>query len=141
MHWTRDDFTVANDRLDLDATVALLRTTHWAANRPRDVIEKSLRQSLNFALFHRERQVGFARVVTDRATVSYLCDVVIAAEFRRQGLGKWLLGCILDHPELRGTRMDLFTKDAHEFYRAFGFAPHKFTSLVRYPPEYAGGTR
>ena len=141
MNWTRDDFLLADDRLDLDATVALLHSTYWAAHRARAVIERSLKHSLNFGLFQRGKQIGFARVVTDRATVSYLCDVVIADEFRGQGLGTWLLQCILEHPELRGTRLDLFTKDAPEFYRAFGFGPHPFTSLVRYPSDYAGGNR
>ena len=135
MQWQKDDFTLADDRLNLDAVCALLHSTYWAATRPREVIEKSLRHSLNFCLFRGGRQIGFARVVSDRATVSYLCDVVIAPEFRGCGVGKWVLQCILDHPELRGTRMDLFTKDAQEFYRPFGFGPHRFTSLVRYPGE------
>ena len=92
-----------------------------------------------FGLFHASRQIGFARVVSDRATVGYLCDVIIAPEHRGGGLGKWMLKTILEHPELKTCRIDLFTRDAQEFYRQFGFAPHKFTNLVRYPTDYAGG--
>lgn len=136
MQWQRENYTLTDEtaRLDLAAVVALLRSTYWAAERPVEVTERSLRHSLNFGLFHGAEQVGFARVVTDRATVGYLCDVVIADAHRGKGLGKWLLTGILEHPELRGCRIDLFTRDAQEFYRAFGFGPHRYTNLVRYPP-------
>jgi GNAT superfamily N-acetyltransferase len=141
MRLESDDYTLIDETegMDLDAVTALLQATYWAGDRSRDVIAKTLRHSMNFGLFHRGRQVGFARVVTDHATVGYLCDVVIAPEHQGKGLGKWLLQSILDHPELRTCRMDLFTKDAQEFYRQFGFGPHKFSNLVRYPPDYAGG--
>jgi ribosomal protein S18 acetylase RimI-like enzyme len=139
MDWANDNYTLTDElaRLDLDATCALLHSTYWAEERPREVIEKSLRHSLNFGLFHGGKQVGFARVVTDRTTVGYLCDVVIAAAHQRQGAGKWMLQCILEHPELRDCRIDLFTKDAQEFYRKFGFGQHRFTNMVRYPPAMA----
>jgi GNAT superfamily N-acetyltransferase len=135
MHWQHGDFSLTDEtaRLDLAAVVALLHSTYWAADRPAEVIERSLRHSLNFGLFRGAEQVGFARVVTDRATVGYLCDVVIAEAHRGRGVGKWLLTRILEHPELQGCRIDLFTKDAQEFYRAFGFGPHRYTNLVRYP--------
>ena len=135
MQWQQDDYTLTDEttRIDLAAVVALLRSTYWAAERPVEVTERSLRHSLNFGLFHGTGQVGFARVVTDRATVGYLCDVVIADGHRGKGVGKWVITCILEHPELRGCRIDLFTKDAQEFYRAFGFGPHKYTNMVRYP--------
>lgn len=135
MEWQRDGYFLTDEhaRLDLATVTALLRATYWAADRSPETIERSLRHSLNFGLFHGAEQVGFARVVTDRATVGYLCDVVIADGQRGRGLGKWLLTCILEHPELRGCRIDLFTKDAQEFYRAFGFGAHKYTNMVRYP--------
>ena len=135
MDWQHGDYSLTDDsaRLDLDAMDALLRTTYWAAERPREITERSVRNSLTFGLFHGAEQVGFARVITDQATVGYLCDVVIAEAHRGQGLGQWLLTCILNHPALRGCRIDLSTKDAQEFYRAFGFGPHPYTSLVRYP--------
>jgi len=135
MQWQHDGCSLTDEtsRLAPAAVAALLRSTYWAADRPAEVIERSLRHSLNFGLFHGPAQIGFARVVTDRATVAYLCDVVIADGHRGHGLGKWLLTCILEHPDLKGCRIDLFTKDAQEFYRAFGFGPHRYTSLVRYP--------
>ena len=141
MIWLRDEYSLVDDRdkLDLGAITALLHSTYWAAHRPREIIARTLHHSLNFGLFWRGRQIGFARVVTDHATVGYLCDVVIAPEHRGKGLGSWLLETLLNHPNLRTCRIDLFTKDAQEFYREFGFQPHKYTNLVRYPPDYAGG--
>jgi len=141
MIWLRDEYSLVDDRekLDLEAITALLHSTYWAAHRPREIIARTLHHSLNFGLFWRGRQIGFARVVTDHATVGYLCDVVIAPEHRGKGLGGWLLETLLNHPNLRTCRIDLFTKDAQEFYREFGFGPHKYTNLVRYPPDYAGG--
>ena len=140
MIWHRGEYSLVDERekLDLDAITALLHTTYWATNRPREVIERTIQHSLNFGLFWRERQVGFARVVTDCATVGYLCDVVIAEVHRGNGLGRWLLEILLEHPSLKTCRIDLFTRDAQEFYRAFGFAPHRYTNLVRYPPGYTG---
>lgn len=136
MRWQHGEYSLTDElpHLDLNAIVALLRSTYWAAERPVEVTERSLRHSLNFGLFHGGEQIGFARVVTDRATVGYLCDVVIADAHRGQGIGKWLLTRILEHPELKGCPVDLFTRDAQEFYRAFGFGPHRYTSMVRYPP-------
>ena len=135
MEWQREAYTLTDEtpRLDLAAITALLRATYWAAERPVEITERSIRHSLNFGLFCGAEQVGFARVVTDRATVGYLCDVVIADAHRGKGIGKWVLTCILEHPELKGCRIDLFTKDAQEFYRAFGFGPHRYTNMVRYP--------
>ena len=109
MNWIHEPYSLTDEtaQLDFDATVALIQSTYWAATRSREVIEQSLRHSLNFGLFHRGTQVGFARVVTDRATVGYLCDVVIADAHRGQGAGRWMLQCILDHPEMRACRIDL----------------------------------
>lgn len=141
MRWDQDEYSIVDETaaMDIDAVTALLQATYWAAQRSRETIVTTLRHSLSFGVFHRGKQIGFARVVTDHATVGYLCDVVVDPAHRGCGLGKWLLQTILNHPELRTCRIDLFTKDAQEFYRQFGFGPHKFTNLVRYPPDYAGG--
>lgn len=135
MRWEFTGYELTDEaaRQDLDAVTALLRSTYWAADRPRSVMERSMQNSLCFGLFHEAVQVGFARVVTDFATVGYLCDVVIADGHRGKGVGKWMLNCILEHPQLKGCRIDLFTKDAQEFYRGFGFGPHRYTNMVRYP--------
>ena len=136
MEWTRDSYTISDDhrRLNLDAVCKLLWGTYWAADRGRGPIAKSLRNSLAFGVYQGDEQVGIARVVTDRSTVGYLCDVIISDQHRGAGLGKWLIECILDHPDLQGCRIDLFTRDAQELYRGFGFGPHRYTSMVRYPP-------
>lgn len=142
MDWHHKDYTLTDDsaRLDLGAVCSLLQATYWAANRRRDVIKTSLRHSINFSLFCQGQQVGFGRMITDHSTHGYLCDVVIAPEHRRQGVGKWMVGQILNHPSVAGCRIDLFTRDAHAFYQAFGFGPHQYQCLVRYPADYAGGT-
>ena len=141
MDWTHGEYTLTDDRAKLDIGVVcmLLWDTYWAGDRSQETIEQSINNSLNFTLLHQGRQVGFSRVVTDYTTVSYLCDVILAPEHRGKGLGKWMLGKILEHPRLSTTRMDLFTRDAQKFYGQFGFAKHKFDCMVRYPPNYAGG--
>jgi ribosomal protein S18 acetylase RimI-like enzyme len=137
MEWNRDEFTLTDDpdRIDFAELCSMLWGTYWAETRGREVIERSVRRSLSFVLLRGGRMAGFARVITDTATVGYLCDFVIAEDFRGQGIGQWMLQRILDHPDLAGCRIDLFTRDAQEFYKGFGFGPHKFTSMVRYPPR------
>ena len=109
------------ERLDLEAIVRLLRTTYWAAQRPREVIEKSIRHSLCFGLYWRGTQVGFGRVVTDWATFAWICDVIIDAAHRGGGLGKRFVEEIVTHSEIAGIRQLLATKDAHTLYEKFGF--------------------
>ena len=137
MEWQHGEYTLTDDpaRVDLRAVCSLLAGTYWASDRTPTAIDRSVRNSLCFSLFHGGAQIGMTRVVTDYATVGYLCDVIIDPKHRGHGLGKWMLGTILAHPNLRGVRFDLFTGDAQEFYRAFGFGPHRFTSMVRYPPR------
>src|SRR5215216_3084465 len=103
MEWLRADYLLTDDRsrLDRDAICALLHATYWAANRSRELIEKSIRHSVCLGLFHAGRQVGFARGVTDHATFTWICDVVIAPEHRGRGLGKWIVERVLAHPELQ----------------------------------------
>lgn len=143
MDWQHGDYTMTDDqaRVDLRAICTLLGGTYWARERPPEMIERSVRHSLCFSVFHGGEQIGLTRVITDHATFGYLCDVVIDERHRGRGLGKWMLANILAHPDLLGCRIDLFTADAQEFYRAFGFGPHRFTSMVRYPPGYPGGPR
>ena len=120
----RDGFTVSTDpaRLDLDAIHAFLATSYWAEGIPREILERALRGSLCFGLYEGERQVGLARVITDAATFAYLCDVYVLPEMRGRGLGKWLIECVMEHPDLQGLRrFSLVTRDAHELYRPFGF--------------------
>ena len=124
MQWTRDDYTLTDDkeRIDLDAACALLQPTYWADQRPREVIKKSIEHSLCFGLFHDGKQVGFARAVTDYATFAWICDVIIAPEHRGDGLGKWMVECVVAHPQLEDCTQLLRTRDAHTLYERFGFS-------------------
>ncbi len=127
-----DGFLISADpnRLDLDGTHELLNSTVWAARIPRAVMERSIANSICFGVYderepqtnERVKQVGFARVVTDRATFAYLCDVVIASTHRGLGLSKRLMECVMAHPELQELRrFQLVTRDAHGLYERYGF--------------------
>ena len=120
----RDGFTVSTDpsRLDVEAIHAFLSTSYWAEGIPREIVIRSLQGSLCFGLYDGDRQIGLARMITDRATFAYLCDVYVLPEYRGQGLGKWLMSCVMEHPDLAGLRrFHLVTRDAHELYRPLGF--------------------
>jgi N-acetylglutamate synthase-like GNAT family acetyltransferase len=123
IEWRREDYLLTDDarRTDLDAICALLQTTYWADDRSREVIEKSLRHSTCLHLLHEGKQVGLIRGVTDHATFTWVCDVIVHPEHRGRGLGKWLMKCFLEHPELQTISHHLCTKDAHSLYEAFGF--------------------
>ena len=101
-----------------------LAASYWAAGIPREVVRRSIEHSLCFGLYHQDRQVGFARVVTDRATFGYLGDVFVLEAYRGRGLGRWLMEVVHAHPELQGfRRWCLLTLDAHGLYRRAGFTP------------------
>ena len=90
----------------------------------RSLVERAARGSLSFGVYFGAQQVGFARVVTDRATFGYLLDVFVLPEHRGRGLARWLMTTILEHPELQGfRRWMLGTKDAHRLYASVGFGP------------------
>jgi len=89
---------------------------------PFEILEKSVHNSLVFGVYRQEKQIGFARVITDYSTFAYLADVFVLEQFRKIGLGKWLIETIINHPDLQGLqRFLLVTKDAHELYQKFGF--------------------
>jgi GNAT superfamily N-acetyltransferase len=140
MEWRQGDYWITDDkaRMDLELVCFLLGSSYWAADRSREIVQKSVQQSFCFSLFHDSQQVGFGRVISDRATFSYLCDVIIHPDHRGKGLGKWLIGTILEHPEMKHTRFSLFTRDAQSFYEQFGFAKHRFDCLVRPTPKTDG---
>lgn len=111
-------------RLDHERIHSALASSYWAAGRSREVVSKSLGNSLCFGAYHGARQIGLARVVTDRATFAYLCDVYVEPEFRGQGVGKRLITAVVAHPDLQGLRrFQLVTRDAHALYEQFGFTP------------------
>lgn len=137
----RGDYLISTDpaRLDLEVIHGYLSRSYWAAGRPREVVERSLRHSLCFGLYHGARQVGLARVITDYASFAWLCDVFVLEEHRGRGLGVWLIGVVVGHPQLQGLRRFLLaTRDAHELYRRHGFtalaAPERWMERAAGPP-------
>jgi GNAT superfamily N-acetyltransferase len=125
MKWQQDEFTVTDNRGDLDIEMIhdfLCKVSYWAKHIPRSTVEKSVNHSLCFGLYHNGKQIGFARAITDCATFAYLADVFVVPDYRGRGLGKWLISCILLHPELQGLRRwMLATLDAHGLYEQNGF--------------------
>lgn len=117
--------------MDIDVIHAFVSESYWAKGIPKPVLQKALAHSLCFGVFTDpdeqaitaiSKQVGFARMITDRATYAYLADVFIVDEFRGLGLSKWLMSNIVEHPDLQGLRrMVLATRDAHGLYAQFGF--------------------
>lgn len=103
----------------------LSEDSYWSKAIPREIVERAIAGSLNFAVYHAtEGQVAFARVVTDKATFAYLADVFVLEPHRGKGLSKRLMQAIVDHPELQGLRRWLLaTRDAHSLYAQFGFKP------------------
>ena len=136
-------FTISTDpqQLDLDAVHHYLaEESYWARGIPRATLERAVANSLVFGLYAPDgRQAGFARVVTDKATFAWLCDVFVLAEFRGQVLSKQLMTAVWSHPDLQGLRRHLLaTLDAHGLYRQFGFtdlaAPERYLEARRPNP-------
>lgn len=131
---TLNEYEIDDDRsrLDLDAIHDFLSNkSYWAGNRTREQTETAIANSICFGVYDGPRQIGFARVVSDKATFAYLGDVYILEEYRGRGLSKWLMQVIVDHPDLQGLRRwVLATKDAHGLYEKFGF--HEFVHPERW---------
>lgn len=125
----RDEFLLSTDpaRLDFDVIHGFLTNCYWAKGIPREIVARSIEHSLCFGIYDSQGvQVGFARVISDFATVAYLGDVFVLESHRGRGLSKWMMECIMQHPALQGLRRwILLTRDAHELYKQFGFVPVK----------------
>ncbi|MFN8453392.1 MAG: GNAT family N-acetyltransferase [Anaerolineae bacterium] len=120
----KDDFTISTDPalLDIEVIHGYLVRSYWSRGIPQELAQKSIQNSLCFGLYHQSRQIGFARIITDYANLAYLCDVFVLEAYQGQGLGKWLVECILAHLAPHNIRrFMLATTDAHELYRKFGF--------------------
>jgi GNAT superfamily N-acetyltransferase len=134
--WQRDGYLISTDprRIDLELVHRVLAQSYWATGIPRETVRRSIEGSLVFGLYHQDRQIGFARAVTDRATFAYVADVFVLDEFRGRGLGAWLMATMVAHPDLQGLRRwVLLTRDAHGLYRKFGFTevakPERYMEL------------
>lgn len=126
--YRKGPFAVSTDRgrIDLDVVHGFLTECYWAKGIPREVVARSIENSLCFGVYAEGKQVGFARVISDYATYAYIGDVFVVECFRGRGLGKWLMECIMQHPRLQGLRRwSLVTSDAHGLYAQFGFDPLK----------------
>lgn len=117
------DFIISDDRnkIQIDIVCQLLKTSYWAKNRSKHIIDKSLMNSICFGIYKNEKQIGFARCVTDYATVYWLADVIIDNNYRGLGLGKALMEAMVNHEELKGCVGLLATSDAHGLYEKYGF--------------------
>ena len=130
-------------RLDVDAIHAFLAQSYWSPGIPRATVARAIANSLCFGAFWQGQQVGFARVVTDRTTFAYLCDVYVLEAHRGHGLAKQLMDRVMKHPDLQGLRrMMLATLDAHGLYAQFGFtalgAPDRIMEVLK-PDIYSKG--
>lgn len=120
----RNGFLISadNKQLSIETVCRFLAQSHWAKNRKKETIVKSIENSLCYGIYKEGKQLGFARVVTDYSTFAYLCDVYIDENHRGLGLSKWLMECVMNHPDLQSLRrFTLATKDAHGLYAKFGF--------------------
>ncbi|MBV9190122.1 MAG: GNAT family N-acetyltransferase [Betaproteobacteria bacterium] len=131
-------------RFDVAAIHAFLSRSYWSPGIPRAVVERAIANSVCFGILHGAQQVGFARVVTDKATFAYLADVYVLEEHRGRGLARRMMQALFAHPELKGLRrMLLVTRDAHALYSKFGFkplaAPDRMMELHR-PNVYGTGS-
>ena len=121
-------FVISTDeeRFDLDMVHGFLTESYWAEGISREVVARSIQNSLCFGVFCDGKQIGFARVISDYATFAYIGDVFVLESYRGHGLGKWLMECVIGHPWLQGLRRwTLLTRDAHGLYGQFGFTPLK----------------
>jgi GNAT superfamily N-acetyltransferase len=138
----RGPFRISTDKSKLDIPLIhhwLSTTAYWAQGRSLDTVERSIANSLCLGVYDGERQVGFARVVTDYATFAWLCDVFILEAYRGYSLGKWMVEMLTTDPILRDLRrFFLGTQDAHDLYRRYGGfepLPDPTRFLVRIRPE------
>jgi len=138
-----ENITISTDKSKLDISLIhqfLSHESYWAKGIPIEIVKRSIDNSLCFGVFKDNKQVGFARMISDFATFAYLADVFILPEYRKLGLSKKLIKEILAHPDLQGLRaMLLGTVDAHGLYRQFGFKelekPERFMQ-IRKPDIY-----
>lgn len=123
--WQRGEYTIStnNDRLSIQLIHDFISNqSYWGQGRRIETVQRALENSLNFGLYKKNQQIGFARVVTDYCTFAWLADVFVIDEYRGQGLSKWLMEVIMNHPQLAGMRRwVLATRDAHGLYKQFGF--------------------
>jgi GNAT superfamily N-acetyltransferase len=138
LEFQKNNYIISTDpsRLQLDVIYEFLSDAYWSKGRSRRTVARSIENSLCFGVYADNQQIGLARVITDYSVYAHLCDVFILEAYRGRGLGKWLVSCILAHPELQAVKIwTLSTRDAHGLYRRFGFhevaTPGQRMELIR----------
>lgn len=120
------EFLISTDKTKLDLVAIhhfLSKYSGWSNNIPFEKVEISIENSLNFGLFHNDKQIGFARVISDFSTIAYLGDIYVLGDYRGQGLSKKLMESVMTHPNLQGLRRwILLTDTAPWLYEKYGFA-------------------
>ncbi len=136
----KDEYRISTDPSLLQVDMIhhyLSEESYWAQKIPREVVVKSLANSLCFGLYHDDKQIGFARLITDKATFAYLADVFIVEAYRGKGLSKWMMTAIHAHPEVQGLRRwVLGTRDAHGLYEQFGWKIFDEDTRKRFMQKY-----
>jgi GNAT superfamily N-acetyltransferase len=134
--FTKDEYLISTNqsKLQLDVIHNFLKTSYWAKDIKLEKVKKSSENSFCFGMYYQNKQMGFARLITDYTSFAYIADVFILEEHRGKGLSKWLMKVILDYPELQNIRKwALRTADAHSLYSRFGFgSPTKPESYMEY---------
>jgi GNAT superfamily N-acetyltransferase len=126
---SKDDYTITTDKNKLDIIAIhdfLSNHSHWSRNIPIETVKTSIDNSLNFGLFHFQKQIGYAKIISDYSTIAYLGDVYVLPDYRGNGLSKWLMQQVMSHPNLQGLRRwILLTVDAHGLYKQYGWEEPK----------------
>ncbi len=136
-----DDFTITTDKSKMDVVAIhdfLSKYSGWSDNIPFERVKASIDNSLNFGLFHNDKQIGFARVISDFSTIAYLGDIYVLGEYRGQGLSKQLMDAVINHPNLQGLRRwILLTSTADWLYEKYGFkkVPNPEVYMELYNPN------
>jgi N-acetylglutamate synthase-like GNAT family acetyltransferase len=135
------DFIITTDKSKLDIVAIhdfLSKHSGWSNNIPFERVKTSIDNSLNFGLFHKGKQIGFARVISDYSTIAYLGDIYVLDNYRGQGLSKKLMDVVMGHPDLQGLRRwILLTSTADWLYAKYGFrkVPKPEIYMELYNPE------
>ena len=144
--WSSGDYEISTDPARVDAGLVheFLTNSYWAKGIPLATVHRSIENSIPFGVYHRQQLVGFARIISDLATFAYLADVFILPSHRGRGLSRWLMECIVGHPDLQGLRRWMLgTQDAHGLYAKYGFtavqSPEIWMEIHR-PDVYAKNT-
>lgn len=129
MRFEKNEYIISTDKSELQFAVIytyLAEESYWAKSRTEEQTRAAIENSLCFGLYCADKQIGFARVVSDHATFAYVGDVFVLPGFSGQGLGKWLMETIVAHPDLQDLRRwVLATRDAHKLYEKYGFTELK----------------